>query len=165
MSDFRFDSAFVLEADEPGPEHAELALLLNELYVAESRSIFRYLENWQPYTDARTIGLRRLARRIAKASFDHADRLAHLIEDTLGGVTEPGAYEKTAADANYTSWANLLPRLLHEKRRMIVRYNAVMTQMAGLPGADLVRDELLRLSSENQEHLAGLETWERTLGA
>ncbi len=160
--DIQFDDAFLVIPDPATPEYGQTIDLLNELYIAESRSFFRYLESWEPYTDARTIRLRTLCRRMMKLSYEHSDRLAHLIE-SLGGVTINGAYAKANSHANYTSWTNLLPRFIETKRDMINRAQVVLQAVANRPGADKVSPALREMLEENRADLAALEQWQSRL--
>lgn len=160
--EIQFDDAFLVIPDPATPEYGQTIDLLNELYIAESRSFFRYLESWEPYTDARTIRLRTLCRRMMKLSYEHSDRLAHLIE-SLGGVTINGAYAKANSHANYTSWTNLLPRFIETKRDMINRAQVVLQAVASRPGADKVSPALREMLEENRADLAALEQWQSRL--
>lgn len=160
--DIQFDDAFLVIPDPATPEYGQTIDLLNELYIAESRSFFRYLESWEPYTDARTIRLRTLCRRMMKLSYEHSDRLAHLIE-SLGGVTINGAYAKANSHANYTSWTNLLPRFIETKQDMINRAQVVLQAVASRPGADKVSPALREMLEENRADLAALEQWQSRL--
>lgn len=161
-TDIQLDDAFLVVPDPQAPDYSRTIELLNELYIAESRSFFRYLETWEPYTDAKTIRLRTLCRRMMKTSFEHSDRLAHLIE-SLGGATITGAYSKDASHSNFTSWANLVPRLIESKRDMIARAEIVLHAVAALPGADKVAPTLREIITEDRTDLAALEEWTRRL--
>ena len=156
--DIRFDDAFLVVPDAATPDYTRTIDLLNELYIAESRSFFRYLESWEPYTDAKTIGLRTLCRRMMKTSYEHSDRLAHLL-GSLGGVTVAGAYAKANSHANYTSWTNLLPRFTQTKQDMIARGQIVLNAMPELPGGSSVAPALLEMLNENRADLLALQQW------
>ncbi|GEM_PF-6266571 len=162
--ELQFDDAFLVVPDAGAPDYAGAIELLNELYIAESRSFFRYLESWEPYTDAKTIRLRTLCRRMMKLSYEHSDRLAHLIE-SLGGVTINGAYAKANSHANYTSWTNLLPRFIETKQDMINRAQVVLQAITTRPGADRVSPALLEMLEENRADLAVLQEWQSRLSA
>lgn len=161
-TDIQLDDAFIVVPDPAAPDYARTIELLNELYIAESRSFFRYLESWEPYTDAKTIRLRTLCRRMMKTSYEHSDRLAHLIE-SLGGTTIAGAYSKDASHSNFTSWANLVPRLIDTKRDMIARGEIVLNAVAPLPGGDNVAPALREIITEDRADLAALQEWTRRL--
>lgn len=156
--DIRFDDAFLVVPDAATPDYTRTIDLLNELYIAESRSFFRYLDSWEPYTDARTIRLRTLCRRMMKSSCEHSDRLAHLI-GSLGGVVVAGAYSKANSHSNYTSWTNLLPRLTETKQDMIARGQIVLTAMPDLPGGPSVAPALREMLDENRADLLLLQEW------
>ena len=158
QQDIRFDDAFLVEPDAATPDSTRTIDLLNELYMAESRSFFRYLESWEPYTDANTIRLRTLCRRMMKMSYEHSDRLAHLIE-SLGGVTVAGAYSKANSHSNYTSWTNLLPRLMQTKQDMVARGELVLNAVRELPGGASVAPALLEMLNENRADLLALQEW------
>lgn len=162
--DIHFDDAFLVVPDEDAPDFSAIIALLNELYIAESRSFFRYLDSWEPYTDANTIKLRTLCRGMMRTSFRHSDRLAKLIE-SLGGVTITGAYSKSSSDANYTSWANLLPRFIATKRDMIARGQVVLKTLRHLPGGAESAPVVAELMEENAAELAQLEQWQARLAA
>ncbi len=162
--DIRFDDAFLVVPGGGEPDRSAAIALLNELYIAESRSFFRYLESWEPYTDASTIKLRTLCRRMMQTSFRHSDRLAKLIE-SLGGVTITGAYSKSSSDANYTSWVNLVPRFIATKKDMIARGDVVLKAIRNLPGGAESAPIVAELIEENRADLVVLEQWQARLAA
>lgn len=157
-SDIRFDDAFLVVPESGPPDYSRTIELLNELYIAESRSFFRYLESWKPYTNAKTIQLRSVCRKMMQESFDHADRLAKLIE-SLGGVTITGAYSKENSHANYTGWVNLLPRFIDTKQDMIARGEVVLGALQSLPGGPSVSGAVKQMLEENRTDLAVLKDW------
>lgn len=157
-TDIQLDDAFLVVPDPQAPDYSRTIELLNELYIAESRSFFRYLESWEPYTDAKTIRLRTLCRRMMKTSFEHSDRLAHLIE-SLGGVTIAGAYSKDNSHSNFTSWANLVPRFIETKKDMIARGKVVLNAIGSLPGGTDVVPALREMLEENRADLVSLQEW------
>jgi len=163
-SDIQLDDAFIVLPDPAAPDFSRTIELLNELYIAESRSFLRYLESWEPYTDAKTIRLRTLCRRMMKTSYGHSDRLAHLIE-SLGGVTIAGAYSKDNSHSNFTSWANLVPRFVETKQDMIARGEIVLNAVASLPGGSDIAPALREMLEENRADLAALKQWADRLSA
>ncbi|MFG0331036.1 MAG: ferritin-like domain-containing protein [Phycisphaerales bacterium] len=160
----RLDSLMLIESDTAAPDYRPLVEILNDLYAAESRSVFRYLQTWNPYTTAKTIKLRRLGRELMQASFDHSDRLARLIE-RFGGVPIEGAYDKDNADANYADWTTLLVRLIESKRAIIARYRRAIERLETVPSDNDARTVLIDLNRENTEHLEALELWRQKVGA
>lgn len=157
-TDIQLDDAFIVVPDPAAPDYSRTIGLLNGLYIAESRSFFRYLESWEPYTDAKTIRLRTLCRRMMKTSFAHSDRLAHLIE-SLGGVTITGAYSKDNSHSNFTSWANLVPRFIETKQDMIARGEVVLHAITTLPGGSDIAPALREMLEENRADLIALQEW------
>lgn len=157
-TDIQLDDAFIVVPDPAAPDYARTIELLNELYIAESRSFFRYLESWEPYTDAKTIRLRTLCRRMMKTSYEHSDRLAHLIE-SLGGTTIAGAYSKDNSHSNFTSWANLVPRFIETKTDMIARGDIVLSAVAAVPGGAQVAPAVREMLEENRADLFALQEW------
>lgn len=162
--EIHLDESCLIEPEPDEPDYGSALRLLNMLYAVESRSFFRYLETWEPYTDPSLIKLWAYARKLVKASYDHADRLAHAIE-SLGGVAIIGAFAKEDAHANFTDWPNLLARLIETKSDLIARHNAVLSSLStgASEALDRVIAELRTLNDENHEHLRELKSWAERL--
>lgn len=155
---FELDDNCLIKPDKPRPDFAEIAALLNHLYVAESRCTFRYLENWRPYTDARSAKLRTAIRAMMRSSVDHANGLSSMIR-SLGQDTREGGYREADTHINFNDWKSLLPRLIRAKQDIIAAYERVAPQLGHLPGGENVRAELTEFDQKNREHLAILLRW------
>lgn len=158
----RLDSSMIIETDAPAPEMLDLVAVLNDLYAAETSNFIRYLETWEPYTNVQTLGLRRLARQMMQSSFDHADRLAHLIEARQGTPIQ-GAFPQSDAFANYSGWSNVLPILISDKQDSIARYDAAIGILPSVEGGEAAAPPLKELRQENTSQLDELVAWAEKL--
>lgn len=157
-SEVRLDSSMIIETEPATSEHLDLVALLNDLYAAETSNFIRYIETWEPYTNISTLQLRRLARNMMRASFDHADRLAHLIESHQGTAIQ-GAFPQTDAFINYSDWSTVLPILISDKQASIARYDAAIGILPNIDGGDAVDPALKQLRHENTSQLDELVAW------
>ncbi|MBL1217711.1 MAG: hypothetical protein D8M59_09470 [Planctomycetes bacterium] len=133
---------------------------LQVLYYVESRSVFRYLSNWQPYTNAKTARLRTLVKKMSAQSYAHADRLSTMIEAVGGGEACEGLFREDNTHFNYTSWSTMLPRLIKAKTSIVHNYEAVLAQLGDADDSDdPVIDEVRSLLDENRRHLTDLQKW------
>lgn len=163
--DVVFDDAFLIVPDAPAPDTSALVNALNNVYIAETCSYFRYMETWSPYTNAKTIALRSAVRRMMRRSFEHGDILAHLIAKA-GGVTEAGSFALDASGTNDTGWVHLLPRLIDTKLKMCARYEAVIAKINAMgPVGEGYGERLGTLLAENRDDLDELQAWHRRLDA
>lgn len=145
-------------------DQAALVALLRSLYLAESRSVFRYLSNWQPYTNATTVRLRTFVKKLSAISHAHADRLSVMLQAVGGDELREGLFREDNTHFNYTSWSTMLPRLIEAKAEIIQHYQTVLFRLgAADAGAgdidDPIVDELQLLVEENQRHLSELKKW------
>ena len=168
VMDIRLDESFIIAPEPQRPGNEAIVALLDGLYTAESRSFFRYMETWSPYTTAATMKLRTAVRGMMRRSFEHADRLAKLVE-SLGGVTTPGAFAESNSHANYTSWANLMPRLLASKQDTVSRYAVAILRLNDAVADEAakanIRRELAAMLDEHRADLATLQDWGRRLAS
>jgi len=156
--DFRFDDSFVLHVNDSRSNYEPLARALNDLHSVRLGSFFRYMEHWNPYTDASVVRLRTLVRRIAEANERRMREIADLM--ALFGFTPRGAsFGQRTADANYTSWRNLLPRLIQTQAAQVTAVETTLDRIRGLAGEERVRPTLERQLEEERAYLAQLEAW------
>jgi hypothetical protein len=152
----RFDDSFVLEVDRSLPDVEPVVRIIDAIHTLYARSFLSYLAEWEPYTDAKTVRLRTLARRIRQAGNEHMIELAHLLE-TFGRAPESRSFRKQFADENYTTWTHVLPALFEMLQRQVAILERALHAITGLAGEDRTRPVLDTQLKSSRAFLAELE--------
>lgn len=140
------------------PDRTTLTAVLNELIATESRSLFRHLEEAQPYTDARTFPIWKRIQKLAHNSDGHIEVLSALLDDRELQY-RPGSFSSDVANYHYTDVRALLPELIAEKEQQVAAYEQAVQH-----ADDDVTARLEPLLTENREQLAQLTAAARELG-
>ena len=140
------------------PDRATLTALLNALIATESRSLFRHLEEAQPYTDARTFPVWKRIQTLAHDSDAHVATLSALLDERELRY-QPGSFSSDVANFHYADVRALLPELIAEKEQQIAAYEQAVQHA----DAD-VAARLEPLLAENRDQLAQLTAAARELG-
>jgi len=128
---------------------------LNSLLEAELNSIFRFMGEGSPYLGRATAEVRRPLAEMVAADHRRAQELADLI-DSLGVPPTPVVGIRSEEQyLAYLSLKFLLPRLVHEKKLQIERYENTLRALRDSDGA--VRGPLESHLAEMRRELAELE--------
>lgn len=160
----QFDESFILKVEDAGEPYAALIGVLDELYRVRATSFVRYLVDWKPYTNTKTLRLRNLVDRIARANEGGIVELVDLLE-FFGSTPQRAMFNLQTAHANYTDWKNLLPRLLRSQQKTVACTENALTIIVGCPGAERVQPILETQLSAERIFLAELREWGTTFAA
>lgn len=122
------EHCLIVTESKDNTENNWLLNLICSIYYVESRSVVRYMESWQPYTNAATVRLRTLVKNINKNSAHNLDQLTNLIE-SLGTDTREITFAEDNTHFNYTSWQSILPRVIESITQIIAQYEHVLSSL------------------------------------
>jgi len=160
--DIRFDDDFVLVVDDDQTDYAPIIGMIDDLHKMRAASFFRYLLNWKPYTDASTVRLRSLVRRIATDNETRMQELADLLAEFC--TTHSGAmFKPDMADANYTDWKNLLFRLVETQHQIVQAQTNALSAMTGCLGEHQARPAIQKHLANDSKNLTDLQSWSSAL--
>jgi bacterioferritin (cytochrome b1) len=128
--------------------------VLTSLIQTESGSLVRYLMSQKPYTDRRTLSIRREVERLAGVCSGHEDAIVdHLLE--LEGHPPTTSHFRDGQYVNYVGWGRLLPDLVRDLKRRIDIFDVGLERWNAIDAADQwgVRRTLEAIQEEHAEEL------------
>jgi len=154
----QFDESFVLETDDNHPDYSLTVDILSDLYAIRFRSYFRYLDDWNPYTDIKGIKLRSLARRAAEHNEQAMLEISNLIEG-FGSTPKKLSFPQNDMHSTYTSWENILPYLINSQREILSATETSLSALVDAPGNQCVLPTLEKHLTCDRQVLQQLEAW------
>ncbi|HEB60913.1 MAG TPA: hypothetical protein ENJ06_03715 [Phycisphaeraceae bacterium] len=152
--------------DNSKPDNARESMkrVLLSLIHSEGRSLFRYLDPQNPYTDKKTVRVKRAVREIAADSLVHEEVLIRLL-DLLQGELLPDSFDMDSAFLNDASWEVILPELIRDKKKQVARYEAALAERQRVDRRDRLglKDVLTELLNDSRSHLRRLEVLQRSI--
>ncbi len=157
-----FDEAFLLEIPKGSQVCCTGVSILRGLHRKCASSFINYMDDWSPYTDRSTLGLRRLMRNTFTSINEFKDELASLLE-SVGQEATGSSFVPFDADSNYSDWPNLLPRLLCEVHGMVTAWESALSEATGSnvdqEKAAAIRPILEAQLAVHRDTLAQLQDW------
>lgn len=154
----QFDESFVLQTDDHHTDYSLTVDILSDLYAIRFRSYFRYLDDWNPYTDLKALKLRTLARKTAQHNEQAMLEISNLIEG-FGSTPKKLSFPQNDMHSTYTSWENILPYLVNSQREIVRATETTLNALIDAPGNQCVRPTLEKHLAHDQQVLEQLEAW------
>jgi hypothetical protein len=127
--------------------------ILNGLLAAESASLLNHLGRTQPFISWASVVDRQRVQRMIEEEDAHRRALVDAIVSLDGAVIAPPPTSEFAAVA-YLDLQSLMPRIVHDKRRLVRYFEEASERLAGHRTTGKLVAHMLE---HEREHLAELE--------
>jgi len=153
----QFDESFILKTNDNHPDYALITSILSDLYAIRFCSYFRYLQDWNPYTDTQSIKLRSLARATAQYNEQAMLEITDLLAG-FGATPKKMSFPQDDMHSTYTSWENILPYLVKSQQEVVNATGNALNALANAAGEECVRPTLEKQLADDRQALRRLET-------
>ncbi len=127
--------------------------ILNELLASEQRNLVPRLLESTLFISRLSVEALDLVQQMARASEEHASRLADAIRE-LGGVVGPRMTNAASADLHYQELRHVLPRIIADREALVHKYTLAAPRVGTHQRVAEMVQHILRC---HQEELARLQ--------